>query len=170
MKRRRKTHRKKSHGLSGHTRRRSHKRGLFDGMLSGQNLKHSAINTGLGALGGAGSSVGFKLIQGVTKGNVFGNILGGALIGFIASSLGAPKIGIGFVGGTTALALAGGLHDEGNAEFADDDSLSEIYQTESGEFVKMLNDGSMEYLNDDEVSYLSEDVYPGYSTMNAFQG
>ena len=171
MKRKRRTHRKKSGGLSGHTRRRSHRKsGLFEGMLSGSNLKSSAINVALGALGGSGASVGMKLIQGVTKGNIFANILSGAVVGFVASSLGAPKIGIGFSGGITALALQGGLKD--NAEFADDDVLEEgeVYQTESGEYVKMLNDGSMQYLSADEAQYLMEgEVYPSYGTMNTFQ-
>jgi len=172
MKRKKRTHRKKSGGLSGHTPRRYKKKGLFDGAMSGANLKNSAINTGLGALGGAGASVGFKLIQGITKGNIFGNILAGASIGFIASAMGAPKIGIGFSGGATALALAGGLKD--NADFADDDVLDdgEVYQTESGELVRMLNDGELEYLSAEETeSYLSDDneIYPTYGTMNAFQ-
>lgn len=174
MKRRKRTHRKKSGGLSGHTPRRKKSKGLFDGAMSGANLKNSAVNTGLGALGGAGASVGMKLINGITKGNVFGNILSGALVGFVASAMGAPKLGIGFTGGTTALALSGGLKDDSNTEFAEDDVLEEgeIFQTESGELVRMLNDGEMEYLSEEEAqAYLSDgqEVYPGYSTMNTFQ-
>lgn len=173
MKRKKRTHRKKSGGLSGHSPRRRRSKGLFDGAMSGANLKNSAINAGLGALGGAGASVGMKLINGITKGNIFGNIASGFGIGFIASALGAPKLGIGFTGGTTALALAGGLKD-GNTEFAEDDVLEEgeVYQTESGELVRMLNDGEMEYLSAEETeAYLNdgEQIYPTYGTMNSFQ-
>lgn len=167
----RKTSRRRSKGLSQgkttHRRRRS--KGLSE-VMSGANMKNSAINSGLGALGGAGSTVGTKLTNTLTKGNVIGNILVGFAVGFLASSLGAPKIGIGYSGGATALALSGGLKD--NADFINDDELEEgeIYQTESGEYVKMLNDGSLEYLSEEEVNALSEgEIYPEYSTMNAFQ-
>jgi hypothetical protein len=139
--------------------------------MSKENLKNSAINAGLGALGGAGASVGMKLLSGITKGSMIGNILAGAGIGLIASAFGAPKIGIGFSGGATALALSGGLGD--NANFADDDALEEgeIYQTETGDYVRMLNDGEVEYLSEDEVNALSDGdvIYPDYSSMNTFQ-
>lgn len=165
--------RRKSGGLSNNspTRRRRSK-GLFDGVMSGANLKNSLVNTGLGMAGGAGATVGTKITNTLTKGNTIMNIIVGGAVGFIASAMGAPKIGIGYSGGATALALAGGgLKDEG--EFADDDALEEgeVYQTESGEFVKMLNDGSMEYLSDEEVEALNDGnvVYPDYSTMNSFQ-
>ena len=174
MKRRKRTTRKKGLSSGGNSPiRRRKSKGLFDGVMSGSNLKNSAINVGLGALGGAGASVGSKLINGITKGNIFANILGGAIIGFVASSMGAPKIGIGFTGGMTALSLAGGLKDDDNAAFAEDNALEagEVYQTETGEFVKMLNDGTMEFLNDEEVMALNDGavVYPEYGTMNAFQ-
>lgn len=171
MKKRRRTRRKSHKGLSAgpsHRRRRSLSAGK---VMSKENLKNSAINAGLGALGGAGASVGMKLLSGITKGNTIANILAGAGVGLIASAFGAPKMGIGFTGGATALALSGGLSD--NAEFADEDALEEgeIYQTESGDFVRMLNDGEMEYLSDEEIEALSEGevIYPQYSTMNSFQ-
>lgn len=165
--------RRKSKGLSNNSPvRRRKSKGLFDGVMSGANLKNSLVNTGLGMAGGAGATVGTKITNLVTKGNTIGNIVVGGIVGFIASAMGAPKIGIGYSGGATALALAGaGLKD--NGDFADDDALEEgeVYQTESGEFVKMLNDGTMEYLSDEEVNALmdGDNVYPEYSTMNSFQ-
>lgn len=172
MKRRKHTRRKKHTGVSGHhPARRRKSKGLFDGVMSGANLKNSAINTALGMAGGAGASVGTKITNTLTKGSVIGNILVGGLVGFIASAMGAPKMGIGYSGGATALALSGGLKD--NVEFADDDVLEEgeVFQTETGEYVRMLNDGQMEYLSDDEIESLndSDQVYPKYGTMNAFQ-
>lgn len=166
--------RRKSHsGLSGHSKRRRRSKGLLGDAMSGANLKNSAINAGLGLAGGAGATIGTKLTNTLTKGNVIGNVLVGGLVGFLASALGAPKMGIGYAGGAAALALSGGLKDDGNTEFADDDVLEEgeIYQTESGELVKMLNDGSMEYLSDEEIEALNDGdvVYPQYSTMNTFQ-
>lgn len=165
--------RKRSKGLSAGTapRRRRRSKGLSE-VISGANLKNSAINSALGAAGGAAATVGSKLTNTLTKGNVIMNILVGFTIGLGASAMGAPKLGIGYSGGATALALSGGLKDDGNAEFAEDDVLEEgeVYQTESGEFVKMLNDGSLEYLSEEEVEALSEgEIYPQYSTMNAFQ-
>lgn len=165
--------RKKSHkGLSGHGTRRKRSKGFLGDAMSGANLKNSVINSGLGALGGAGSTVGSKITNTLTNGNVIANILVGFGIGFVASAFGAPKIGIGYSGGATALALSGGLKD-GNAEFADDDALEEgeIYQTEDGQLVRMLNDGSTEYLSEEEVQYLNDEnlIYPSYGTMNAFQ-
>jgi len=170
-KRTHKRRKKSSTALSGRPRRRRSKGFLGDAM-SGANLKSSAINAGLGLAGGAGATIGTKLTNALTKGNVIANMLVGAGIGFLASALGAPKMGIGYAGGAAALALSGGLKDDGNTEFAEDDVLEEgeIYQTESGEFVKMLNDGSMEYLSEEEAEALSEgEIYPAYSTMNAFQ-
>lgn len=171
---RKKTHRrrKSSKGLSSNTptRRRRRSKGFLGDAMSGANLKASAINAGLGLAGGAGATIGTKITNTLTKGNVIANMLVGAGIGFLASALGAPKMGIGYAGGAAALALSGGLKD--NAEFAEDDVLEdgEIYQTETGEFVKMLNDGSMEYLSEDEVEALNDgEIYPAYSTMNAFQ-
>ena len=171
---RKKTHkrRKSSKGLSGHsTPRRRRSKGFLGDAMSGANLKNSAINAGLGLAGGAGATIGTKITNSITKGNVIANMLVGAGIGFLASALGAPKMGIGYAGGAAALALSGGLKD--SADFADDDVLEEgeIYQTETGEYVKMLNDGSMEYLNDDEIDALNDadGMYPQYSTMNAFQ-
>ena len=172
MKRKHRTRRRRS-GLSepGKRTHRRRRRSLSEGVMSGNNLKNSAINTGLAALGGAGASVGFKLIQGLKMG-IFGNILTGAAVGFVASALGAPKMGIGFTGGTTALALAGGMSED-NAEFADDDVLSEdeVYMSEDGEYMRVLNDGTIEPLSEDEIQALSEgeQVYPTYSTMNPFQ-
>ena len=171
MKRRKRTHRKK--GLSSHApAHRRRKRGLFDGVMSGANLKGSAINVGLGALGGAGASIGTKLTNTLTKGNMIANVLVGALVGFVASSLGAPKIGIGYAGGSTALALAGGLKD--NANFAEEDALEEgeIFTTEDGQLIKMLNDGQMQYLSEEEAqAYLNDEnvIYPEYGTMNMMQ-
>lgn len=168
----RKPSRRRSKGLSaGAPKRRRRRSGGLSEVMSGANLKNSAINAGLGALGGAGATVGAKITNTLTKGSVIGNILVGFGVGFLASSMGAPKIGIGYAGGATALALSTGM-SEGNAEFAEDDSLEEgeVYQTESGEYVKMLNDGSLEYLSEEEVEALSEgEIYPEYSTMNAFQ-
>lgn len=168
---RKKHNRRRRSGLSESgktsTRRRRRHSGMFDGMLSGSNLKTSLINTGLGMAGGAGASVGYKMIQGLKFGTI-GNMLAGAGIGFIASSLGAPKMGIGFAGGVTALALQAGLsEDESNTNFEE----GEIYQTESGDYVKMLSDGNVEYLSEEEVEALNDgnEVYPDYSTMNAFQ-
>lgn len=170
MKKRTKS-RRRSKGLSAGTthHRRSRRRSGLSEVMSGKNLKESAINSGLGALGGAGATVGAKITNTLTKGSIIGNILVGFGIGFLASSMGAPKIGIGYSGGATALALSGGLKD--NGEFAEDDVLEEgeIYQTESGEYVKMLSDGSLEYLSEDEVQALNDGIYPDYSTMNAFQ-
>lgn len=169
----RKTNRRRSKGLSAGTQnrpRRRRKNGLSE-VISGANLKNSAVNAALGAAGGAASTVGTKLTNTFTKGNVIANIVIGFVIGLGASAMGAPKMGIGYSGGATALALSGGMKD-GNAEFAEEDVLEEgeIYQTESGEFVKMLNDGSLEYLSEEEVEALSEgEIYPDYSTMNAFQ-
>lgn len=169
--RKRKHHRRKRSGLSEgkrtHRRRRRHS-GMFDGMMSGKNLKESLINTGLGMAGGAGASVGYKMIQGLKFGTI-GNLLAGAGIGFIASSLGAPKMGIGFAGGIAALSLQAGLSEEdSNTNFMEE---GEIYQTESGDLVR-LNDGEVEFLSEEEIQALHEggdEIYPGYSTMNTFQ-
>lgn len=172
MKKRRK-HRATSKGLSASpTQRRRHRRksGLSE-VISGANLKTSAINSGMGALGGAGAVIGTKFTNTLTKGSVIGNLIASFTVGLVLSAVGAPKLGIGYAGGGSALALSGGLKDDGNAEFAEDDVLEEgeIYQTESGDYVKMLSDGSLEYLSEEEVEALSEsDIYPDYSTMNAF--
>lgn len=161
----RKTKKRKSHskGLSSPAPKRRRRSGLSE-VMSGANLKNSAINTGLGMLGGAASTIGNKLIQGFKPG-IIGTILIGGGIGFIASSLGAPKLGIGYAGGSTALALNGKLSD--NGEFAEEDTLEEgeIYQTESGDYVRMLSDGEIEYLSEDEVEALNDNVYPDYSTQ-----
>ena len=178
MRKRKRTTRKRtaSKGLSSsaHTPRRRRRRGGLSDAFSGASLKNGIIENSLGALGGAGASVGNKLITSLGVSNVFGKILVGTAVGLGASLLGAPKSGIGFSGGITALALQGGLnHYYDNAEFAEDDVLEEgeIYQDEDGNLVKMLNDGSLEYLDEDEqMQYLNDgEIYPNYSTMNAFQ-
>lgn len=168
----RKTHkRRRRSGLSASgkpTRRRRRHSGMFDGMMSGKNLKESLINTGLGMAGGAGASVGYKMIQGLKFGTI-GNLLAGAGIGFIASSLGAPKMGIGFAGGIAALSLQAGLSEEdSNANFMEP---GEVYQTESGDFVRLSDSGDFEFLSEEEVEALSagNEIYPDYSTMNPFQ-
>lgn len=164
MKKRTHKRRKAHKGLSSPAPRRRRSRGFLGDALSGANMKASAINTGLGALGGAAASIGSKLLTGLNLG-LWGKIFAGAGVGFVASSLGAPKMGIGFTGGMTALALAGGLAEE-------ETPLEEepvVYQTETGEYVKMLSDGTVEYLNEDEIEALNDGLYPNYGTMNAFQ-
>lgn len=167
MKKQQPKKRRKRSGLSDPGTRR--RRSLSAGIMSGANLKNSAINTGLGALGGAAANVGNKLISGFKMGTV-GKIITGAAIGFIGSALGAPKVSIGFTGGMTALALnAGPIAEDG--EFAENDVLEEgeIFQTEQGDYVKVLSDGKMEYLSEEEIEALNDGNYPEYSTMNTFQ-
>jgi hypothetical protein len=137
-------------------------------MLSGANIKASLINTGLGMAGGAGANVAYKMLTGLKFGTI-GNLLSGAGIGTIISALGAPKMASGFAGGVTALALQSGLSEDSNANFTEGMEEGEVYQTESGEFVKMLSDGSVQFLSEDEITALNDNVYPDYSTMNAFQ-
>ena len=174
----RKTHkRRRAHTLSASPRRRSRRRSALHGMLSGSELKNGAVNVGMGVLGGIGANVGNKLLAGLNLGT-WGKIFAGAGIGLVASTMGAPKIGSGFAGGMTALALAGGLsedelsEDELSEDELSEDELSEpgIYQTEDGNLVKMLNDGSVEYLSEDEITALNEGEkpYPNYSTMYNF--
>lgn len=176
MRKRKRTTRKRtrSKGLSSSApiKRRRRRSGLSDA-FSGTALKNGIIDNALGALGGAGASVGNKLISSLGITNTLGKILAGTAVGLGASLLGAPKIGIGFAGGITALSLQSGLNDDDDtAEFAEDDVLEEgeIYQDEDGNLVKMLNDGSLEYLDEDEqMQYLNDGLYPNYSTMNSFQ-
>lgn len=166
MRRKKATRRRKSKGLSAAPRRR--RRGLSAG-FSGQGLKNSLLDSGYGAVGGLGAHLGNKALAGFKLGTM-GKILAAAVGGFALSSFGAPKMGIGFVGGLTALTLNDTLKED--AQFAEEDVLEEgeIYQTESGEFVKMLNDGTIEPLSEDEQAALSEgDIYPPYSTMAPFQ-
>ena len=164
----RKTHRRRrAHTLSASPRRRARRRSALHGMLSGSELKNGAVNVGMGVLGGIGANVGNKLLAGLNLGT-WGKIFAGAGIGLVASTMGAPKLGAGFSGGMTALALSGGLSEDELSE----DELSEpgIYQTEDGNLVKMLNDGSVEYLSEDEITALNEGEkpYPNYSTMYNF--
>lgn len=170
MKRRKTAKRRASKGLSAPATRRKRRSGLSEG-LSMTKLKDYALNSSLGALGGAGATIGTKITNTITKGSVIGNLLASFTVGLVISAIGAPKIGIGYAGGSTALALAGGLKDD-NTEIAEDEPLEEgeIYQTESGDYVKMLSDGTLEYLSEEEVNALQDgEIYPEYSTMNSFQ-
>lgn len=166
---RKRKHRRKRSGLSAsgkttHRRRRS----LSAGKLSGANIKDSLINTGLGMAGGAGANFAYKMLSGL-KFSTIGNLLSGAGIGAVISAFGAPKIASGFAGGVTALALNAGLSEDSNANFTEGMEEGEVYETQDGQLVKMLSDGSVQFLSEDEIEALSENVYPDYSTMNAFQ-
>lgn len=168
--RKRKHHRRKRSGLSdpgkrSHRRRRSLSAG---NVLSGANIKQSLINTGLGMAGGAGANISYKMITGLKLGTI-GNLLVGAGVGVVISAMGAPKIASGFAGGTTALALQAGLSEESNANFTEGMEEGEVYETQDGQLVKMLSDGSVQFLSEEEITALNDNVYPDYSTMNAFQ-
>jgi len=162
------TKRRRSHtrGLSSGSPRKRRRRGLRDG---GSKLKTSAVDSLLGGAGGAGAYFVNKAISGFKVGTV-GKVLLGFGVGLGASYFGAPKIGIGFSGGSTALAMQAGLGDDSNANFADEDSLEEgeVYQTNDGDYVRMLNDGTTEYLSDEEVEALNDSysAYPDYSMQH----
>lgn len=169
---RRKTHkRKRTHkALSDHhrspRRRRSHKRGLFDLNVSKGALLDNAKQIGWGLAGGALANLGQKLLV-QTKLGTIGKLIAGAGVGFLGASFGFRELGVGFVGGITAqnfdlTSLKDGIEED--AELKD----LPVYQTEQGEFVKMLNDGTLEPLSDEELADINK-IYPEYSTMNPMQ-
>jgi hypothetical protein len=176
MRRKKRTHKRRK-GLSAaaphrttHRRRTHRKRGLMDGILSKHGLIENGTNALLGAAGGVGASVAAKALASFNMGFI-GKLASGVGIGFVASAFGFPKLGIGFAGGMGAIAMeTSGLHDD--APLMDDD-LSElpVYQTEDGQFVKMLNDGTIEPLSEQELEEagIHDNIYPSYSTMNGFQ-
>jgi hypothetical protein len=171
------THKKAKHkpakrrkGLSagGHrsTVRRKKRKGLFDGSLSKHNLLEHAKTVGLGALGGAGASFGNKLLAGFKMG-FWGKTAVGAGGGLVVAMFGAPRMAAGFAGGMAALATTeSGLHDDD----LQDENLEDlpVYQTEDGNYVKMLSDGEIVPLSDDEVDALhdGDQIYPPYGTQH----
>lgn len=122
-----------------------------------------------GGAGGGGAYLADKALVGFKLGG-----LGRALVaiggGAAVAAFGAPKMGAGFSGGLMALNLKQGLGDDDNTEFADDDVLEEgeIYETQDGNYVRMLNDGTIEPLSDEEVQSLHDGVnpYPAYSIQH----
>lgn len=156
-----KTRRRRSKGLSAGSPKRRRRRGLRDG--ANNKLKVGAMDSLMGGAGGAGAYFVNKAISGFKVGTL-GKVLLGLGGGFALSYFGAPKMGIGFSGGSSALALQAGLGDEGS--FADDDVLDEgeVYLTDDGEYVRMLNDGEIEYLSDEEIEVLNDgqNPYPAY--------
>lgn len=172
MKRRKRTRRKASSGLSANrspkrTRTRRRRSGLSSG-FNKASLMSNGKDIALGMAGGAIATQAQKLISGFKVGMI-GKLLIGAGVGLVASSFGYKNLGVGFAGGVASLNFDITNLKEGE-ELEEDDDLSElpVYQTESGEFVKMLNDGELVPLSEEELSEVNQ-VYPQYGTMNAFQ-
>lgn len=157
MAKRKKT-RSRRRGMGGHTaprRRRSRRRGGLSEVFNATKAFNAGKTTLMSGAGGFGAVIVTNNILPKTAGKMT-KVLTGLAAGFLISYFGGESIGSGFSGGMTALAFPQGLLNEGDANFADENSLADnapIFLDKDGEPMTLEEgeDGaSMRYLTEAE--------------------